>query len=139
MEQTVLASDKHLYTVPATSFPDGVKAAFDKLQEISGDTVFHDLFGISHMGADGKIVYMAAAPETFEGEAAKKGCKTFTVKKGTYLTHTIKDWQNHMDQFKTVFEQLLAHPDIDRNGACVEWYKGVDEVICMVRLNDAGK
>jgi len=30
----------------------------------------------------------------------------------------------------------LQHPDLDRKGACVEWYKGVDEVVCMVRLNN---
>lgn len=137
MEKQVIANDKHLYLVPATSFPEGVKAAFDKLQEISGNATFDDLFGISYMGADSKIIYKAGAPETFEGEGQKKGCETFTLKKGTYLCHTIKDWERNMDQFPKVFTELLDHPDLDRQGRCVEWYKGVDEVVCMVRLNDA--
>ncbi len=136
MEKRILDSDRHLYYVEASSFPEGVKAAFDKLQEISGNTTFKDLYGISYMDAGGKIIYKAAAPETFEGEAEKKGCNAFTLKKGIYMCHTIKDWERHMDQFQQVFTALLDHPDLDRQGACVEWYKGVDEVICMVRLND---
>jgi predicted transcriptional regulator YdeE len=137
-ELQTLNNDKHLYTVQATSFPDGVKAAFERLGQISGNTTttFKDIFGISYMGPDGKIIYKAAAPETFEGEAAKKGCESFTMKKGTYYCHTIKDWEKHMDQFQVVFEELLKHPELDPQGACVEWYKGVNEVLCMVRLKD---
>lgn len=129
-------TDKHLFYVQATAFPEGVKAAFDKLQEVTGNTTFDEMFGISYMGRDGKIIYKAAARETFEGEAAQKGCPTFTLKKGIYLCHTIKDWERHMDQFQPVFTTLLQHPDLDREGECVEWYKGVDEVLCMVRLQE---
>lgn len=137
MEKQVIHADKHLFCVPAPSFPEGVKAAFDKLQQITGNETFNDLFGISYMGADGKIIYKAAAPETFEGEGVKRGCETFTLKKGTYYCHTIKDWERNMNKFQLVFTELLKHPDLDRQGQCVEWYKGVDEVICMVKLNDA--
>lgn len=135
MKKQVISNDKHLYCVQASSFPEGVKAAFHQLEQLSGMDTFHDLFGISYMGADGKIIYKAAAPETFEGEGLKKGCETFIIKKGVYFCHTIKDWERHMDQFQRVFTELLQHPELDQKGQCVEWYKGADEVICMVRLN----
>jgi len=135
-EKQTIPNDKHVFYVQASSFPEGVKAAYDKLGEITGNDTFGEVFGISYMGSDGKIIYKAAAPETFEGEAAKKGCPTFTIRKGTYLCHTIKDWEQHMDQFQVVFDALLKHPQLDPNGYCLEWYKGVDEVICMVRLSE---
>ena len=126
-----------MFYVQADSFPNGVKAAFDKLQEHTGGDNFNELFGISYMGRDGKIIYKAAAPETFEGEAAKKGLSTFTIRKGTYHCHTIHDWQQHMDQFGNVFQQLLQHPDLDPEGACIEWYHGTEAVLCMVPLRES--
>ncbi len=34
------------------------------------------------------------------------------------------------------FQQMIARPDIDPEGYCVEWYLSDKDVQCMVRLQD---
>lgn len=136
MQLIHLDHDRRLYTVPATDFPGGVRDAFTRLEAISGNTVFRDIFGISQ-GGPGGIRYQAAAPEQYEGEGARRGCPLFILRRGRYYGQVIKDWQRHMDQFAAVFDILLQHPELDSSeGYCVEWYKGVDQVLCMVKLRD---
>ncbi len=127
-------NDLKLFYVTATSFPDGIKAAFEKLEKIIGDTKGRTFFGISHGTKEGKIIYKAAVLEQYEGEGEGKGCETFILKEGEYLAETISDWRKRMELIGETFKKLLADPRLDPQSYCVEWYKN-GEVMCMVGIN----
>jgi hypothetical protein len=82
---------------------------------------------------DGNIVYRAAA-ELRPGEGSKFQSDTMVIKKGNYISTTVKDYMKDLLQIGKAFNELLLHTDLDPHGFCVEWYVNDKEVICMVRL-----
>lgn len=124
--------DKNISTLykDVPNFPMGIKDAFDELYDkFEG----RDYYGISHMDADCRIIYKAAAAELTPGEGEKNGYKTFTISKGEYLAEPITDWMSKMDNIKEVFGQLMADPRFDNTHDCVEWYKSDEEMLCLVK------
>lgn len=134
MESYNLSKDMKLLCLEATSFPTGIEAAFKDLETRIGGRDGRTFFGISR-GSKTGILYKAAVLESSEGEGEKLGLETYIVKKGEYVTETIFDWMQNTSKIGEAFQALLAHPQLDMNSYCVEWYKGENEVLCMVRLD----
>jgi hypothetical protein len=132
MEVYQLEKEVKTFYVEATSFPDGVKQAWETLHSKLPSAKGRNFYGISHGSKDG-IVYKAAVEENIEGEAEKYGCEAFVIPKGDYLAITIHDYMNHLPLIGQAFRRLLAHPQFDGITPCVEWYKSDEEVICMVK------
>jgi predicted nucleotide-binding protein (sugar kinase/HSP70/actin superfamily) len=137
MEKFTLQNDIKLVCVRAESFPDGITDAFKDLEKLGADFGRRDFYGISHPDRSGQIVYWAGAPESFDGEAEELGAESYNVRAGEYAVETIRDFKNNVQKIGDAFQQLLHHPQLDRSGACVEWYKSGDEMACMVRLENA--
>ncbi len=135
MEKYFLKEDIKLICVPAKSFPDGVMEAFKNLEKIVDTKKGRGLFGISYPGADGNIIYKAAAVELSEDEAEKLGCESFTILKGTYNNIVVHDFMNNIQNIGKAFDEILKDPIIDPNGCCVEMYINDKDVRCMVRLD----
>jgi hypothetical protein len=134
METLILKEDLSIFYVAAKSFPDGIQEAFDKLAKTLPTTEGRTFFGISHKNHEGTIIYKAGVLAFYKGEGKTFGLETYIIKKGEYLTETIHDWKKNMAAIGSTFQVLLADPRLDTTGACVEWYKPNDEVMCMVRL-----
>ncbi|MES2773125.1 MAG: transcriptional regulator [Bacteroidota bacterium] len=134
MKKIVLDKDITAMYVRATSFPDGIQAAFDQLGKLLPMKSDRQIFGISWL-EDGTISYKAAAAEKYEGEATEYGLETFIIKKGDYASQFITDFKKDISAIGTTFQELLKHPFLDPNGYCLEWYKGPDDVLCMVGLD----
>lgn len=133
MENYTLASDIKVYCVAAKSFPEGVLAAHEQLHSLvpfSKDRIY---FGVSHGGEGGKILYWAAATELAPGELSKHDLETFVAKKGNYHSIVIKNFMDDLASIGKAFDKILDQPDIDENGACIEWYFNEKDVRCMVR------
>ena len=133
METITIDKDIKIMYVQATSFPEGVKAAHEKLHSLFPFSTERKYFGISRPENDG-IVYKAAVEEIKDGEAAKFGLPTMVIKKGNYISIVIHDFMKDIPVIGRTFQQLLAHPEIDPDGYCVEWYFNMQDVQCMVRL-----
>lgn len=135
MEKHFIEEDIKVSCVTAESFPDGVLAAHQKLHGMIPFTLERKYFGISRPDQGGAIVYIAAVSELETGEAEKLGLESFTIKKGTYVAKTIKDYMNDLSSIGNAFQELLADPEIDHdNGYCLEWYMNDTDVRCMVPL-----
>ena len=134
MEKYELVKDINVFYVPANSFPEGIKAAFDKLKNIVPQGDNRTVFGLSWPDENGKIMYKASFEENHPGEGKRYGLSSFIIKKGSYISELVKDFAGNLPQIGGSFQRLLKHPDIDPMGCCVEWYKGAD-VLCMVRLD----
>ena len=134
MEKFILKEDIPVFYVKAETFPAGIKAAHEKLHAMLGSVKDRRFFGISNPDGAKGIVYRAAVEEAFPGEAEKYGCEKFTIRKGTYISEQLKDWQRDESIVARTFQQLLEHPDLDHNGYCLEMYLNEKDMRCMVTL-----
>ena len=133
MEKFKLENDITVMYLTADSFPDGIMAAHHTLHAIvpSGDRLF---FGVSYPDRTGNISYKAGAEQHSEQEALALGLDTYRIRQGIYNSIIIKDYFKDPSSISQAFQQLLASPDLDPQGACVEMYLGERDVRCMVRL-----
>ena len=138
MEEYHLPNDISAMYITASSFPDGVLAAHQKLHSLVPRTESPErkYFGISFPNQDGTIIYKAAAEELTDDEAEKLSLETYLIKKGEYISIDIHDYMKEVSGIREAFQKLLSDPRIDPNGACVEWYRSDYVVKCMVRLAD---
>ncbi|HEX7902979.1 MAG TPA: hypothetical protein VF487_03790 [Chitinophagaceae bacterium] len=135
MEIFQLKDDIRVFCITATSFPQGIMEAFEKLEKLLPTREGRTFFGLSQPGGRGTIIYKAAVQEKYNGEGEQYGCETITIQKGTYLTELITGWQKRIPAIGEIFQQLLADPRLDMNSFCVEWYKNETDVLCMVKLD----
>ncbi len=135
MEKYILKEEVKIICVQAKSFPNGIQAAFNSLEKVFPDVMSRDFYGISCKNREGHIIYKAAVSELEDGEAEKAGLESFRVPKGEYLAETIVDWRKNVESIGDAFLRLLADPRLDTNFPCVEWYRSLDEVMCMIKIN----
>jgi len=133
METIVLGKEIKTYYVQATSFPEGVMSAHAEMDSLVPFSTNRRSFGISRP-ENGEIVYKVAAEELETGELSSLGLKEFVIPKGKYIALTIKDFRRDISSVQLAFDQLIVRPEIDPEGYCIEWYQGLDDVICMVKL-----
>jgi len=136
IEKYELEKDISVMYVEADSFPLGIKAAFEKLEEVIPGKEERTFFGISHADKSGKIIYKAAAWEKYEGEGESYGLEIFRIGKGVYVGELISDYKNNISLIGNTFQKLLKDPRLDTDSYCLEWYKGCDDVLCLVKLGD---
>jgi hypothetical protein len=137
METVRIDKDITVFYVTAETFPAGVLDAHHNLQAMVPFSRNRKYFGISRPGNNGGIVYRAATEEVTAGEGKQYNCETLMLKKGNYIIITVADYREDLERIKMAFQKLLAHPDLDPHGYCVEWYMtDKEEVKCMVRLNN---
>lgn len=134
-----LDHDIKLFCITAESFPEGILDAFQKLHSLLSSTEERNFFGISFPDKNGEIIYRAAVEESYSGEAKNYNCETFLLKHGNYISIYLNNISDDPQKIKSAFDKLLANPDIDPEGCCVEMYSNNFEVRCMVRLNSANK
>ena len=135
METTTVDKDIKVFYITATSFPDGIKQAHEKLHSLIPFSKDRKYFGISRP-ENGIIIYRAAAEELNDREAERLNLDTLILKKGNYISLTINNFMKDLPAIGEAFKQLLSNPGIDPQGYCVEWYLSDKDVKCMVRLKD---
>lgn len=136
METIVVDKDVTVMCITAKSFPDGVLQAHQKLHALVPPGNNRRYYGLSRPEKT-VIIYHAAAEQLEDNEASEFGLHTITIKKGRYISITIKDFMSDISSIGRAFEQLLQEPDqLDPEGYCVEEYINDIDVICMVRLKD---
>ena len=135
METKTVNKDIKVFYVTATSFPDGIKQAHEKLHSLIPFSKDRRYFGISRP-ENGIIIYRAAAEELNDREAESLNLDTLILKKGNYISLTINNYMKDISAIGEAFKLLLSNRDIDPQAYCVEWYLSDKDVKCMVRLKD---
>ncbi len=136
METHRLTEDINVFYITVKPFPTGIIKAFKTLEGLHPSICERPFYGIFHQEEDGTIIYKAAVKEEYKGEGEAYHCKTFTIRKGIYVTELIIDFMKKIDVIPNAFHTLLAVPNIDTTFPCIEWYKSDKEVICMARLKN---
>jgi hypothetical protein len=127
------AADIKVFYVRAKSFPEGIRESLEKIHQIAPSQSARKFFGLSRP-ENGNIVYLAAAEEMVPGESEKLHCDSLILKKGAYMSETLKNYTNDLSVIGKTFNELLKGPGLDPEGYCVEWYLSDKEMNCMVRL-----
>lgn len=135
MEQITLDQDIKVLYVTASSFPEDILAAHQKLHSMVPFSIERKYFGISRP-ENGPIVYRAGATELTPDEFEKLHLESLILKKGKYIATDIHDYMKDPQVISKTFRELLATPNIDSQGYCVEWYTSNKDIRCMVRLNN---
>lgn len=135
METITLDKDIKVFYVTASTFPEGILAAHQCLHAKIPYSTERKYFGISRPENNGEVVYRAAAEEMKEGEGATLNCDTLVLEKGKYISLTVLDYMKDLSSIDKAFRQLLASPDLDPEGYCVEWYLTDKDLRCMIRLD----
>lgn len=136
MEIKNLPEDINVLYIKAESFPAGIRAAHEKLHSLVNEEHKRRYFGISWLNKNNEIEYLAAAEVLYPNEPEKYGCNTFTIRKGEYISETLIDWCKPEGRVASVFRELLKHPDLDKNGYCLEIYLNDKDMECLVKLQD---
>ena len=133
MEILTIDNDIKVLYIQATSFPDGILAAHQKLHGVIPYSTERKYLGISRP-ENGAIIYKAGAEELTPGEAEQFKLDTLILKKGNYACIDIHNYMKDLQGIGQAFNQLTELPNIDPQGYCVEWYINDKDVKCMVRL-----
>lgn len=131
MENYTIEEDIKVLCITASSFPDGVLAAHQKLHVLFPPNNKRRYFGISRPDGNRGIVYKAAVEESDEENSE---LEHFTIRKGDYISELIPDFMQDVSQIGKTFEKLLNEPNIDPNGYCLEMYLNETDVRCMVGI-----
>jgi predicted transcriptional regulator YdeE len=136
MDPYYLNTDINLICVTASSFPEGITAAFDNLHSLIQSKEPRRIFGISYGNGNNGIIYKAALEEKSQEEAEEFGCERFTVKKGEYTSIYITDFMKDIRSIGRAFHELLTDKRIDEKGYCLEMYLNNNkDVLCLVKLD----
>lgn len=133
MDKYNLTSDLKVFGRQVSTFPLGIKDAFDHLMAIVPDANKRSYYGLSRLDDKGGVLYYAAVEEAHKGEAQLYGMDSYTIPKGRYSTVTITNWMQKTDSIKDVFHQLMQGDCADLTTLCVEWYKNDNEMMCMMK------
>jgi len=126
-----ITDDIKVIYVKAETFPEGITAAFDKLETITGLKNRH-VYGITECTGE-KLAYMACVKEEFDGEAVQLGLPVYEIPKGKYFYYTLKNWRENIDQIPQLFAQFDKMSGIKKQTICLEDYIGDDEMLVMVQ------
>ncbi|NLR80577.1 transcriptional regulator [Chitinophaga eiseniae] len=136
MEPYTLEHDIEVFYVTASSFPEGIPAAFDQLGTLLPNMEGRQLYGISRPENGGHIVYRAAVNALSPGEGQQYGCDTFIIRKGKYLSALLHDYTKDPARIGQAFDELLHAPQLDPQGYCLEQYLDNTHLRCMVPLTN---
>ncbi|QPH41332.1 transcriptional regulator [Pedobacter endophyticus] len=134
MEKYTLHNNITLLCETATSFPDGVLAAHQKLHRLFPPGQNRRYFGISRRNGQREIIYKAAVEKISNDDT--QGLAVLIIEAGEFVSELISDFRNDVSQIGQCFQRLLQQPDIDPNGYCLEVYINENDVRCMVGIKN---
>ena len=79
-------------------------------------------------------MYKVAAELKSAGDAAKHNLPSMVIEAGQYIGILVKNFRDDIIFIGNAFMKLTSQPNIDPNGYCIEWYQGVHDVLCLVKL-----
>lgn len=134
METYTLEKDITVICLHADSFPEGIEAAHNRLHSMLPALEQRTAYGISYSNGNGGIIYKAAMSELRTGEAESHGLETFIIRKGDYMSELLLSFSEDPARVNRTFQELLALPELDPKGYCLELYLNDKDMRCMVPL-----
>jgi predicted transcriptional regulator YdeE len=123
-----------VYGKEVTTFPNGIKEAFDRLEKAAHELAQKEFYGISWFGENGRIIYYAAVDAGKTWEDNKDEYKILNIPAGKYNSVLIKQWNYDPAPIQAAFRELLSKgTGATEDRPCIEWYKNNGDVLCLFR------
>lgn len=137
MNTIYIEHEMYAFGLRVHHFPEEIGKTFDQLSRRVAGGNQRSGFGLSRMDNDGSIIYYAALEERSPDEARLYDCERFVLPKGEYLSAVLKDWPQHLDGIKSIFEEMMKDKRFDTSAYCIEWYQSETEMLCLLQLDTA--
>ena len=125
-----------LMYVKAELFPEGIKAAWDKLYSSVNSFKGRKCYGTSQcIGTN--IEYRACVVQLDGDEPGKLGLESFTIPASNYAAKKLMDWQSQLPRIPEIFDELSSKHEIRKDVPFLEYYKSDTELILMVPVKTA--
>lgn len=134
MEILYLNNPFQLNTIRATSFPDGIPDAHERLRKTAPSGEDLSYYGVSYPAGTDTIAYLAARTGSQHAAGQAPDLEPFTVQQGPYLYEVLRDWKSDLPAIRETFEQLIADPRKAPKGYCLEEYSRDGIMRCLVPL-----
>ncbi len=133
MEKITLNESIPVVCVTATSFPDGIMEAYEKLYRKVKNHTGRTTYGISTF-SNGNLIYKAAFSHMDDDDISEMSLESDVISKGEYIAETIKNFEKHRDKFQPTFKKL-GDSKYKTGMPGIEWYQG-NNVKCMLPINN---
>ena len=123
MKSTIIQQPPlRLITVKASSFPEGIRAAWQEIEtkrKIKG----RKAYGVIREGD-----YFAGLVSDGELEERVTGLSIIEVPGGPYARLKLEDWQSHIAEIGPLFAQMASEHEVDPTRPALEFYRSFTEL-----------
>lgn len=126
----VTLPELQLVACRATEFPEGIKAAWQKLEAPLSTKRGRKFYGLTYAEESGLVYYAALEPQD-EAEIARLGFPTLSVPGGDYARAKLINWPDHTDEIGPIFDELMSHYEM-KPGPTIEFYRSQLELHLLI-------
>jgi hypothetical protein len=120
-----------LLVAKAEPFPEGVPAAWERVEGGIDSLRGRKFYGVSCAGPQGMEYYAGMVSED-EGEGERLGLSALTVPAGPYARANLMDWEEHRDDIGPMVDQIIESVDHDPSRPVLEFYRSSFELQLLV-------
>lgn len=132
----VFDEDIIVYCKKATSFPEGVKQAFQYMHGLVDFDPARMQIGWSEIVSEDEMNYWAGSQEIVDGEFAKHCLETKTIQAGMYFYIPVTGYMQNIPSIGQAFGELSLNANVADKDTGLEWYLSMEEVWCMMKSAD---
>jgi hypothetical protein len=115
----------------ADPFPQGVQAAFERIESRLPTLRGRKLYGVTFDRQEGLEYYAGVVPE-HEGEAAALGLPILAIDAGLWARTRLHDWEQSIDKIPAVVDALAEKHGMDDSRPVLEFYRSRTELDVLV-------
>lgn len=119
-----------LITVKASSFPDGIRPAWQELEKRRA-IKSRKAYGLIY-GAAAGMGYYAGLVSDGEIEERVTGLPVVEVPAGLCVRVKLMDWNQQVDQIAQLFGQMIAAVEVDPDRPAMEYHRSFTELHLLV-------
>ncbi|KPQ11290.1 MAG: hypothetical protein HLUCCX10_15325 [Algoriphagus marincola HL-49] len=116
----------HIYFITQYPFPAGISKAWLELESYISERA-----GIKFYGVFDGQQYLAGCDSPNKLSVSRESLQEYIIPAGTYLAHTIHNWQDKKELIALTFQRMEEEPGCDKDSEDIEFYRSNTELVCL--------
>lgn len=117
----------------AETFPGGIPAAWQRLEERVGSLRGRKFYGLT-LPEEGQLVYYAGVESRDAEEVRALGFPTLTIEGGRFARVKLDDWPEHTAEIGPIFDYLMQTYLMQPDAPTIEFYRSQTELHLLIPL-----